>query len=306
MDTKRHDELVGQMQAKITDAKFHVFLTASPKQQLLMLQDAKLLTKLQVGAIARRMGQLQAQGDDAAGALEASINELFDGTIEIGVKRDAQARAGALKLSELRKKIPDLSAKQTLLELRNAGSISPVQTKKAAQLLAKGLTVEQALAEVGATHLLDTPPPAVEPEEAPEPTVAEIVADMPGPTAPTPEPVEDEAAEAVTPEAEKVRTIGDLLDQSVDQLAADLEKIKVKGAVTQLYILEEGGKTRKSAKAAIKAHGATLGLTDDDFDRALEIHRQSTDGTPVQEAYVDHPEDDEDDDESKGVVAWEN
>ena len=148
------------------------FRGQSPKQQLVTLFRKKHLTKLQVGAISRRMDALVKAGRAPRPSLEQAVGELFSGTLEIGVRKDPDAVTSALTLDELRKKRPDLSKSQELLELRNAGSIAPFQTKQAARCLAQGMTVEQALVQVGAQHLVTNVPAPVQ-EEAPEPDAEE-------------------------------------------------------------------------------------------------------------------------------------
>lgn len=279
-------KLIQQYVARSTKAEQAFLLGQSPKQQLILFRKKGLLTDLQMRAISRRMDGLVKAGTSAEEALVEAVQELFEGHLELGVKKDPQAVTSALTLDELRQKQPGLSRSQELLELRNAGSLSPVQTKAAAQLLAKGMSVADALIGVDAAHLV---------KKAPVPDAEPVVEQ------PADEPEEEEAEEEEEPEPEvepaprsadeavakpgKVRTLADLLDLPVKGLETSLEKINSAPAVKQLFVWEETGKTRKGALAAIRARGAQLGLTDQDFETALKIHMDTVKGASPKAAY---------------------
>lgn len=277
------EKLISQYQKKVKKAAFDQFSAASAKQQLVSLTVAKLLTPLQQRTIARRMDQLVASdGGGQFKALEQAVEELFTGKLKVGVKRDPKSKAGALKLSELREKKPGLSRKQTLLELRNAGVLSPQQTRDAAKHITAGMTVEQALIKVEAPHLLDELPPEPETEQEVEPAATIEEGE---PEDEDDDDQEEEPAPADPDAKEKPRTLADVVAGSVKELKADLEKIKSGPAVKQLLLLELTGKQRKSAVEAIREKGEDLGLSDDDFAQAIQIHNDTVKGTPVEDAY---------------------
>lgn len=274
------DKLISKYQKSVKAPAFAVFAKGSAKQMLVTLTKAKLLTQLQQRTIARRMDKLIGEGKSPVQALEGAVEELFTGKLKVGVARDRQSKAGALKLSELREKKPGLSRKQTLLELRNAGVLSPQQTRDAAKHITTGMSVEQALVKVEAPHLLDElPEPAEEPKPAPKPEAEE--------EEPEEEEPEEEQEEApAEPDAkEKPRTLADVVKGTVSELKADVAKIKNGPALKQLLILELTGKKRKSATEAIRERGEELGLNDDDFARAIKIHNDTAKGSSVEDAY---------------------
>lgn len=285
-----------ELRSKIGHRRFEAFKDETPKQQLLTLRNAGFLTPLQTKAAARRMDQLTAAGDHTPKeALVLAMAELHAGRLRVGA-RDPRAKANILKLEQLRKDKPNLPKSQQLLELRNAGSISPVQTKAAAALLRKGLTVEQALVEVGAQAALET---------LPQPTDAEKDDEDTGEG----EGTEGEGTEGVgegqsatgsgtttsPPEqAGKPVTLGGLLEGTEDEVKDALPKIKAPAAVKQLWILEQQGKKRKGVSHLIRERGEELGLTDDDFDQVAAVHEAVTkpgDADAAGEAaYKDHIE----------------
>lgn len=279
------------------------FNNLNPKQVLVELNRHGDLTTLQMRAAARVYDRRLADGADPEELLAKILDELATGRLELGAQ-DREAKATKLKLSELRKNRPGLSAKQQLLELREAGALSPKQTKAAATLMAKGHSVEQALVEVEAQHLLDELPAPpddedTDPQEEDDPEddeqpgnqaeragdqegdpgsrdesdPAEEGAEEPGDApAGAAAPAPTSAEEASRDEAPETK-LSDILDLNVqvpdgderDSIEKALRRIQHKPALLQLLMHEEQGKTRITAIELIKERFYELGGTPEEL-----------------------------------------
>jgi len=288
------------------------FEGASDKQRLLMLKEDGLVTTLQTRALAARM--------DEGVLLRTALEELADGDLKVGA-RDPKAKKNLLSLSQLRAERPGMSRKEELLQLRNAGSLSPVQTREAAHAMTanREMTTEQALAKVGANHLLDiqlaeeTPDDSDgdgketgEAHEGDEGDGAEAVeADAgegdgqaaggsgegsQGDGEPT-EAAPTESTESKT-DADRPLTLATFLDGSIKAVTEGLDKIKSKHAAIQLIILEEGGKTRVGLMPVLEDFARELGATDEEIAEARSIAQQS-DGQSPEDTYEASAEEDE-------------
>ncbi len=269
--------------------KIKRFGDASAKQQLIILLGEGFVTKLQAVACGRRMNELQAE--DSEDPLGEVLLELTSGTIKVAV-HDKDAKSGNLKLSELRAKKPGGSKKQELLDLREAGSVTPGQTREGAKLMMtnRSLSLEQILVAIGAEHLLDELPEAPDAggteEDEGEGTddqggdAGEAVGEDPakGPGDPEESAGSAEAAPSTSTDASTGSgpplTLATFLDKSVDDIKAGLPKIKSKAAAIQLVVLEDGGKARTSLIPALRERAKALDATDDEIATAIEIAGQ--------------------------------
>ena len=259
------------------------FEDAGEKQRLVMLRDEGFVTPLQCRALAKRMDDL---GENP---LETALAELADGSLAVRVQ-DPKAKAGMLRLSELREKKPGSSKKQELIDLREAGSITPGQVRQGAEVMTRnpGLSTEQVLIEIGAEHLLDNMPEAFdgggdaadagEGEVDPDGDVGEAVEggsdegsgdDSEGEGGSS-ESAPDTSIDASSKSGPPL-TLATFLDKSVQDILTGLTKIKSKPAAVQLIVLEEGGKTRTSLMPALKEHAMILGATKEEIESALDI-----------------------------------
>lgn len=301
-----------ELKAKLGARRFQLFLGETPKQQLITLQKAGYLTPLQAKACARRMDAMTAGGRvDPKEAMAQTIGELKSGQLRVGAP-DPKAPANQLKLAALREQKPGLSKAQELLELRNAGSLSPNQTRDAAQYVhAKKCSVEEALVHVGAQALLETLPPA-DPEGGEETDTDTPPPEGTGegdgsdgdPDEDGDEDDDDEDDDVSVEErdaaaAKQATTLGGLLEGNEEEVKAGLEKINAKPAVIQLYLLEQQGKKRKGVSSDILKRGEELGVTPDEFNEAIHVHNavhapaakpDEDDTKPTVDAYSKHIE----------------
>lgn len=142
---------------------------ATPKQFLVDLQDEGRITSLQLRSAAKRLDALVESGevDDPLGVV---LEELETGEVKVDVD-DPEADDDLPRLPDIG---DEHSSKQKLLILREAGSLSPEETRIAARALDRGQTIEQALAEADAERLLETAPAATPDVDFSELTIDEL------------------------------------------------------------------------------------------------------------------------------------
>jgi len=261
----------------------------SEKEALLAARREGLLTPLQTTTVARAM--------DKGQSLTEALNDLEAGELPIGA-HDKRAKKNLLRLADVRESGDSHGPKQELLILRDAGSITPVQTRKAARMVTQGLSVEQALAAVDASHLLETVPAPAETEEVsdetneadPETNTPDgETDDEPGEDGPgdddgtvSTEPVHppENVAETSTEPGKQDKearpsTIAGLMAGTVKELKDALEKMKSKAGVTQLFVHESmKDDPRKTALEAIVDKAADLGVDEESLEGALDLARK--------------------------------
>lgn len=254
-----------------------VWANATPKERLNLLVDAGLLSSLQRRRVAQAMDASVREGVDPAVAMVACLEGLESG--ELQVPDDAKKRTVTLTLDALRSDRPGLGQKQELLELRNAGSITPDQTRRAAGMITKGDTIESALFHVGAEHLLATVPAGLEGPDAQEDDeeasgggqeggeegdVADTLPSLPDGVEEAPRGA-DEVEKNQGP-----RTIGEILDLSVREIVDEhLPNIRHKPAALELIAKERAGKTRTTLLPELTEHALALGAERHEIEEAL-------------------------------------
>jgi hypothetical protein len=139
----------------------------SDKQFLVHLQKAGRLTRIQLRAAAKALPEM---------GLKKVLKAVEEGTLELPNMNEPDP--------ELRKNLPKLAdapaglgGKQSLLWLRDKGSLSPAQVRAAARLVDEGKAVDVALLEAGAEGVLDRVPASLIPE-TPEGLVALTVREL--------------------------------------------------------------------------------------------------------------------------------
>jgi len=254
------------------------FVAASPKQKLVILRTRRFLTGLQLRRLSQALDEAVAAGEPADEAFASVMDQFEKGDITVPVP-DKVAAGARMTVAEMRAKKPGATPKQILLELRNAGAVSPVLTRETAQHMAKGLSLEQALIKAGAPAVAGKLAPddegaddegaddaAGSSEDATEPGDGEAATGEPAPTG-------GEAAQT----AQRGPTLLELSRKRVPDIEAELPKIEHKPAAVELLVLEMLGQDRSTAVAAIEKRAKELGATDQEITAALESAKVAID-----------------------------
>lgn len=273
------------------------FIDQSPKQRLLMLRDGKFLTKLQTRACTLAFDAMVRDGKDPEKAFRKVVRQVAAGKLALRSVVDKEAKGNLRTLSDIRSSGDSFGPKQQLLELREAGSLSPANTKKAAQLLAQGRTIEQALCELEHEHLLGEgiPVPGAVDETGDHEGDGEGAGgeagegepgDQSGGDAPggpeggsgTEGETEGDSKGGEVPRSPTPNlTIADVVKLRIGELADAIAGIKAKPAVIQILLEEEAkAKPRSGALTAIQDRLDELGVTEAELDGARKTAGQST------------------------------
>jgi hypothetical protein len=222
------------------------------KQHMIDLQRKGFLTPLQLTHGARLYDELRAKG--AKKPLQGTLIALQEGKVKMKVVDKRQIG----NLPKLKDMPAGASPKQKLLELRRAGSLSPVETREAAAAIDQGKTIEHALVAAGAERLLETLP-AKEKKRAKGKKKAEAKKQPeaePAPAAPKAEAPEEAApVEArskgdgtLSTAADAPLTVAELVEKPVKEVLAAAKKINHGPALLSLLAAEANSKDRKSLK----------------------------------------------------------
>lgn len=271
---ERYREKLAKMRDGLRERHERVWNAATAKERLNILVESDFLTPLQRRRLAGRMDSLvKTEGTAPDDAFDIALEEFETGELKVEAK-DPKAKQNLLTLAQLRENRPDLGQKQELLELREAGSITPDQTKRAARYVTQGQTIEQALFHVDADHLLNTVPAGVEDEEPEEEAEEEAEEEVEEGDEDEDEPQSEPAPRS----SEEVqddggpKTIGGVLDEPIRDILHDhLPKIRHKPAALELIVKEVHGKTRKTLIPELVNHALSLGATESEIQEALDI-----------------------------------
>ena len=217
----------------------------SDKQFLRHLRDKGHITNRQLKAASAHLNKIRGDGRYKH-KMNKVLSDMDAGKVRIGGKVAASPEASAVMLKDVN---PGASSKQKILELRKAGSLSPRQSREAAGHLRDGLTVEQAIEKVGATHLLETLPPRVDDDTEEEEVEAQD------------EPKGGEKSPA---------TLGSILDGNLEELRGVVGEMENPKVLLDLLSLEVKGKDREGAKEAISDRASVMGATDEEIEQALD------------------------------------
>ncbi|MDX1384772.1 MAG: hypothetical protein R3190_14060, partial [Thermoanaerobaculia bacterium] len=175
-----------------------------------------------------------------AACVDEVLAALQAGKVRLGTDKDPEAPENLPRLADVPK---GTSPKQSLLWLRRQGSLSPYETKEAAGHYDRNpqAGVAAALIAAGAERLVDHVPPIPEEPDGRDDNDAE--------TAPAEEPEEEEGAKDEAPkEAAPPLTIGRILEKSVVDAIAALDRVRHPPTLLTVLVEEARGKDRKTLK----------------------------------------------------------
>lgn len=220
------------------------------KQHMIDLQRQGFLTPLQLTHGARLYDELRAKG--AKTPLKGTLIALQEGKVKMKVV-DKRQMANLPKLKDMP---AGASPKQKLLELRRAGSLSPVETREAAAAIDQGKDIAHALVAAGAERLLETLPKKEKKRaKGKKKAKAEKPKEEAAPEAPKAEAPPEAPVEArskgdgkLSTAADAPLTMAELVEKPVKEVLAKAKKINHGPALLSLLAAEANSKDRKSLK----------------------------------------------------------